>query len=102
MRWPGLVLIGLAFGSSALLGELAGLPQTSRRRRQPTGENEPPPHQRLPPRETRTELRRTTRRAPELHRQTNAMEIERSNPALPPLPTNADQGLPTPSGPATL
>ena len=68
----------------------------------PTGENEPPPDQRLPPRETRTKRRRTTSRPPPLHRQRNALEIERSDPALPPLPTNADQGLPTPSGPATL
>ena len=36
-----------------------------------------------------------TARTPELHRQSSAMEIERSNPTLPPLPTNADQGLPT-------
>ena len=68
----------------------------------PAAEDEPAPNKRLPPRETRTELRRTTTRTPELHRQTNAMEIERSDPTLPPLPTNADQGLPTPSGPTDL
>ena len=68
----------------------------------PTAENEPTPDERLPPRETRTELRRTTARTPELHRQTNAMEIECSDPTLKPLPTNADQGLPTPSGPTDL
>ena len=68
----------------------------------PTGENEPTPGERLPPGNRGTELRRTTARTPELHRQTNAMEIERSDPTLKPLPTNADQGLPTPSGPATL
>jgi hypothetical protein len=44
----------------------------------PAAETQPPPDQRLPPRETRTPLRRTTARTPELHRQTNAMEIERS------------------------
>ena len=30
------------------------------------------------------------------------MEIERSDPTLHPLPTNADQHLPTPSGPTDL
>ena len=68
----------------------------------PTGENEPTPDERLPPRETRTELRRRTARPPELHGQRNALEIERCYPALPPLPTNADQDLPTPSGPTDL
>ena len=68
----------------------------------PTAENEPPPDQRLPPRETRTKLGRTTARPPPLHRQRNALEIERSDPALKPLPTNADQDLPTPSGPTDL
>ena len=68
----------------------------------PAAENEPPPDQRLPPRETRTKLRRTTGRAPELHRQRDTLEVKRCNPALPPLPTNADQGLPTPSGPTDL
>ena len=69
---------------------------------QPARETQPTPHQRLPPRETRTERRRTTRRPPPLHRQRNALEIKRSNPALPPLPTNADQEMPTPSGPTDL
>ena len=66
--------------------------------RQPTGENEPTPHERLPPRETRTELRRTTAPTLELHGQRNALEIERCNPALPPLPTNADQEMRTRTG----
>ena len=69
---------------------------------QPTAEHEPPPDQRLPPRETRTELRRTAARAPPLHGQTDALEIERSHPTLELLPTNADQDLPTPSGPTDL
>ena len=49
----------------------------------------------------RTELGGATARTPELHRQSNAMEIERSNPTLPLLPTRlsrtegGDQGLPT-------
>ena len=68
----------------------------------PTGENEPTPNERLPPRETRTELGRTIARTPELHRQSNAMEIERSNPTLQLLPTNTGQHLPTPSGPTDL
>jgi hypothetical protein len=68
----------------------------------PTGENEPTPDERLPPRETRTELRRTTACTPELHGQRNALEIERCNPTLKLLPTNADQHLPTPSGPTDL
>ena len=69
---------------------------------QPTAETQPPPDQRLPPRETRTKRRGTTSRPPPLHRQRNALEIERSDPALKPLPTNADQDLPTPSGPTDL
>ena len=69
---------------------------------QPARETQPPPHQRLPPRETRTELRRTTSRTPPLHGQRNALEIEPSNPTLKPLPTNADQEMPTPSGPTDL
>ena len=68
----------------------------------PTAETQPPPNQRLPPRERRTKLRRTTARAPPLHRQSNALEIERSNPTLEPLPTDADQEMPTPSGPTAL
>jgi hypothetical protein len=64
------------------------------------GENEPTPHGRLPARETRTELRRTTSRAPELHGQRNALEIEPSDATLKTLPTNADQEMPTPGGPA--
>ena len=68
----------------------------------PTAETQPPPNERLPPRERRTPLRRTATRTPELHRQSNAMEIERSNPTLEPLPTNTDQNLPTPSGPTDL
>lgn len=67
-----------------------------------TADDEPTPDERLPPRETRTELRRTTARPPPLHRQTNALEIERSNPTLELLPTNADRHLPTPSGPTDL
>jgi|WetSurMetagenome_2_1015567.scaffolds.fasta_scaffold133188_1 hypothetical protein len=88
--------------SFALKGLLSRPRGTLAWRTQPTGENEPTPNQRLPPRETRTELGRTTARTPEPHRQGNAMEIERRNPALPPLPTNADQEMPTPSGPTDL
>ncbi len=69
---------------------------------QPPAENEPPPNQRLPPRETRTKLGRTTSRPPPLHGQTDTLEIERSNPTLELLPRNADQDLPTPSGPTDL
>ena len=68
----------------------------------PAAENEPTPDEGLPPRETRTELRRTTARPPPLHGQRNALEIEPSNPTLKTLPTNADQEMPTPSGPADL
>ena len=63
----------------------------------PAAETQPRENERLPPRETRTELRRTTARPPELHGQRNALEIERSNLTLEPLPTNTDQHLPTPS-----
>jgi hypothetical protein len=85
--------------------QLGGRPWRRRRRARlalPTAEIEPTPHERLPPGEMRTELGGATARTPELHRQRNALEIERCNPALPPLPTNADQGLPTPSGPTDL
>jgi hypothetical protein len=60
--------------------------RTLARRTQPTGENEPAPDQRLLPGETRPGLRRTTVRTPELHRQSNALEVERSNPTLKTLP----------------
>jgi len=76
--------------------------RTEERLTEPTAEHEPPPDQRLPPRETRPELRRTTSRTPPLHRQRNALEIEPGNATLKPLPTNADQDLPTPSGPTDL
>ncbi len=69
---------------------------------QPTGENEPTPHEGLPPRETGTELRRTTARNPPLHGQRNALMVKRSDATLKPLPTNADQEMPTPSGPTDL
>ena len=87
------ILVGGTLFSGGGCGERLALP---------TRQNEPPPDQRLPPRETRTPLRRTTARTPELHRQSNAMKIERSHPTLELLPTNADQDLPTPSGPTDL
>ena len=68
----------------------------------PPAETQPPPDERLPPRKTRTPLRGTAARTPELHRQRNALKIDRSDPTLKPLPTNADQDLPTPSGPTDL
>ena len=97
----GDALAGVSFLFRGGVG-LGGAGGRTDRLAQPTGQNEPPPDQRLPPREARTELRGTTGRTPELHGQTDAMEIERSDPTLKPLPTNADQELPTPSGPATL
>ena len=69
---------------------------------EPTAENEPTPDERLPPGETRTELRRTTSRPPPLHGQRNALIIEPSDATLKTLPTNADQEMPTPSGPTDL
>jgi len=87
------ILVGGTFCRGSGCGERLALP---------TRQNEPPPDQRLPPRERRTKRRRTTARTPELHRQSNAMEIERSHPTLEPLPTNTDQNLPTPSGPTDL
>ena len=69
---------------------------------QPTGENEPTPNERLPPRETRAKLRGTTTRNPELHGQRNALIIKPSDATLKTLPTNADQEMPTPSGPTDL
>ena len=55
---------------------------TKRSPPQPTAEKEPTPNERLPPRETRTELSRTTRRPPELHGKQYAMEVKRSDPTL--------------------
>ena len=92
----------LARFSLRVVGVSAVLAGRARGLTQPTGETQPPPDQRLPPRETGTELRRTTARPPPLHRQRHALEIERSNPTLELLPTNADQDLPTPSGPTDL
>jgi hypothetical protein len=51
--------------------------------------------ERPPPGETRPELRRTTARPPELHRQRNALETERSHPTLETLPAlQHDPGRP--------
>ncbi len=69
---------------------------------EPAAENEPTPNEGLPPRETRAKLRRTTARNPELHGQRNALIIKPSDATLKTLPTNADQEMPTPSGPADL
>ena len=66
---------------------------------QPAGENEPPPDERLPPGEARAKLRWPTARNPELQGQRNALIIEPSDATLKTLPTNADQEMPTPSGP---
>ena len=65
-----------------------------------TGENEPTPDERLSPRETRAKLRRTTKRTPHLNRICDTPEIQPGDAALEPEPTNADQEMPTPSGPA--
>ena len=61
-----------------------------------TADNEPTPHERLPPRETRTELHRRTARNPEPHRQRNALEIEPADTTLQPLPPTANQQEPIP------
>jgi len=84
------------------LGYSAAHGGTLTTRRQPTGKNEPTPDERLPPRETRAKLRGTTARNPELHRQRNALIIKPSDATLKTLPTNADQEMPTPSGPTDL
>jgi hypothetical protein len=68
----------------------------------PTGENEPTPDERLPPRETRTKLRRTAKRTPHLNWICDTPEIQPGDATLEPQPTNADQNLPTASGPACL
>jgi len=88
--------------SFALEGLLRRPRRTLTRRTQPTGENEPTPHERLPPGETGTKLRRTHARNPELHGQRNALIIKPSDATLKTLPTNADQEMPTPSGPTDL
>ncbi len=89
-------------GADALTGLLGRPGRTLTRDTQPTGENEPTPNERLPPRKTGTELRRTTARNPELHGQRNALKVARRHPTLETLPTNADQEMPTPSGPTAL
>src|SRR5205807_2189651 len=66
---------------------------------EPTGENEPTPDERMPPRETRTELGRTTARTPEAHRESNATEVQTRDTALEPLPPDAKRYLPRPYGP---
>jgi len=87
-------------GSRARAASLAA--EDPRGLTQPARDTQPPPDQRLPPRETGTELRRTTCRTPPLHRQRNALEIKPSDATLKTLPTNADQEMPTPSGPTDL
>ena len=62
-----------------------------------TADNEPTPNERLPPRETRTELLRRTARNPEPHRQRNALEIETADTTLQPLPPRADPQTPIPA-----
>ena len=69
---------------------------------QPTCAREPAPDERLPPRKTRTKLHRTAKRTPDLNWICDTPMIERQHPTLEPLPTNADQELPTPSGPTDL
>ena len=69
---------------------------------QPTCAGEPTPDERLPPRKTRTKLLRTAKRTPDLNWICDTPMIESENPTLKPLPTNADQQLPTPSGPTDL
>ena len=69
---------------------------------QPTCAREPTPDERLPPRKTRTKLLRTAKRTPDLNWICDTPMIERQHPTLEPLPTNADQELPTPSGPTDL
>ena len=69
---------------------------------QPTCAREPTPDERLPPRKTRTKLLRTAKRTPDLNWICDTPMIESENPTLKPLPTNADQQLPTPSGPTDL
>ena len=69
---------------------------------EPTCAREPAPDERLPPRETRTKLNRAATRTPDPNWIGNTPMIESENPTLKPLPTNADQQLPTPSGPTDL
>src|SRR5690606_10954281 len=57
---------------------------------------EPPPEERLPPRELGTKRRRTTGRPPEEDGEGNAPEVEGNGPLLERLPTRTDQPLPTP------
>src|SRR5437773_7540395 len=57
-------------------------------------ENEPTPNERMPPRKTRTKLRRATTSAPEPNWLTNTMEIQSQDRTLKPLPTNADPNTP--------
>lgn len=66
---------------------------------------QPNPQEMIPPRHARNELRRTTARKPRLQRIGDPAEIQPSECALQLLPRpprgndNADQELPTPSGP---
>jgi hypothetical protein len=96
----------ISFSGVVLAFALKGLLSRPRRtlttRRQPTGKNEPLPNEGLPPRETRAKLRGTTAGNPPLHGQRNALIIKPSDATLKTLPTNADQEMPTPSGPTDL
>ena len=83
-------------------GSRRSAPAWGRLAAQPAGEMEVAPDERLPPGQLGPELRRPTTADPTLQGQGNALEVEGSDPTLPPLPTNADQTVPTPSGPCAL
>ena len=68
----------------------------------PTGNAQPTPNERLPPRITRPKTYWTATRKPEPEGKGNATEVKACYAALEPKPTHAqrhDQSLPTPGGP---
>ena len=56
-------------------------------------------HERLPPRQARTKLRRITASPPDAQRQQNAAPIQPADARLEPHPPDADHAMPTPGGP---
>ena len=102
--WPG-----ASREAGALTGATAGCdiatpttPLGAGATRRVTGVAEPQEQEGLPPRNRWTQDGRTAQRTPETHRQGNATVINTSQTRLKPLPTNADQQIPTPGGPTCM
>ena len=68
----------------------------------PAGDGEIAENERLPPRQLRTKLRWLAASNPNPDWQRDATVVKCGNPRLPPLPTDTDQDVPAPRGPAGM